>query len=251
MDSVTSKAPTRTEGRKPYIFRSPRGASPSGLKGRKPCRNFCKESARNLHVIYDTLPVCQNCKSESRCKYGDKCHLRHTEAGGKPSKKSKKSGEKGSVALLKETIQVGCVSHDSPHSCGKRKLIGVNLHNQVLESHDASSKNSETKGPSPGIIQKCEPQERVLWASKFEERTKNEILRQERCARKAAWNLAKGVYNLKRESQDTFYYPAEAWLMPAPSSTNPEERHFVIDSGASVHMLSKKDLSSGQLETLK
>ena len=35
------------------------------------------------------------------------------------------------------------------------------------------------------------------------------------------------------------------------SSTNPEERQFVIDSGASMHMLSKKDLRSGELETLK
>ena len=51
--------------------------------------------------------------------------------------------------------------------------------------------------------------------------------------------------NSKKESQDTFHSPAEAWKMPAPSSTNPEERQFVIDSGASAHMLSKKDLSSG------
>ena len=31
----------------------------------------------------------------------------------------------------------------------------------------------------------------------------------------------------------------------------PEEREFVVDSGASMHMLSKKDLSSGQLETFE
>ena len=38
-------------------------------------------------------------------------------------------------------------------------------------------------GPSQGIIQKCEPQERVPWAPKFEDRTQDETLRQERCAR--------------------------------------------------------------------
>ena len=32
--------------------------------------------------------------------------------------------------------------------------------------------------------------------------------------------------------------------MPAPTSKSPEEREFVVDSGASTHMLSKKDLSS-------
>ena len=40
--------------------------------------------------------------------------------------------------------------------------------------------------------------------------------------------------------------------MPAPSSKKkPEEREFVVDSGASMHMLSKKDLSSDELDTLR
>ena len=34
--------------------------------------------------------------------------------------------------------------------------------------------------------------------------------------------------------------PSEAWVMPTPSSKNPEEREFVVDSRASMHMLSKK-----------
>ena len=37
------------------------------------------------------------------------CVFRSTEADSQPSKKSKKSGEKGSVASLKE---LGCVFHD-------------------------------------------------------------------------------------------------------------------------------------------
>ena len=37
-------------------------------------------------------PVCLNHKSESGCKYGDKCNFLHTEAVGLPSKKSKKGG---------------------------------------------------------------------------------------------------------------------------------------------------------------
>ena len=39
--------------------------------------------------------------------------------------------------------------------------------------------------------------------------------------------------------------------MPAPSLTNPEEREFVVDSGASTHMLSKKNLISGELQTVR
>ena len=39
--------------------------------------------------------------------------------------------------------------------------------------------------------------------------------------------------------------------MPAPTSKSPEEREFVVDSAASMHMLSKKGLSSEELETLR
>ena len=57
----SSKAATQTEGRKPCIFRSSRGASPSGLKGREgPFQNFlkgkCTESPRDLWHP----PVCLN-----------------------------------------------------------------------------------------------------------------------------------------------------------------------------------------------
>ena len=39
-------------------------------------------------------------------------------------------------------------------------------------------------------------------------------------------------------------------LVPAPSTLKPEEREFVVDSGASMHMISKKDLNSAEMETL-
>ena len=53
--------------------------------------------------------------------------------------------------------------------------------------------------------------------------------------------------NSKKESKDAFNSLAEAWVMLAPSSTKPGERHFVIDFGASMHVFRKKDV----LETLK
>ena len=40
-------------------------------------------------------------------------------------------------------------------------------------------------------------------------------------------------------------------VMPAPTSTRPEEREFVVDSGASMHMMSKKESSSGEMDTAK
>ena len=38
--------------------------------------------------------------------------------------------------------------------------------------------------------------------------------------------------------------------MPAPSTRQPEEREFVVDSRASMHMISKKKLNSADLVTL-
>ena len=63
--------------------------------------------------VFGPPPVCQIYKSETGCKFGRACSFRHVEAEDKPSKKSKKGGAKGSVALLKESTQLGCVSQDS------------------------------------------------------------------------------------------------------------------------------------------
>ena len=48
-----------------------------------------------------------------------------------------------------------------------------------------------------------------------------------------------------------FYIPIEVKAMLAPTSKIPEERAFVVDSGASMHMLSKKVLHSDELDTLR
>ena len=81
--------------------------------------------------------------------------------------------------------------------------------------------------------QKCELRERGHCAPNFEERSQEETLHQERCARRAAWNLAKHIYKLKSAGKTPFYTPNEARVMPAPTSKRPEEREFVVDSGAS------------------
>ena len=84
---------------------------------------------------------------------------------------------------------------------------------------------------------------------KFEDRSHEETERQQRCARSKAWNLAKNIYKLKEEDQVTFFSPAEEWVLPAASTIKPEEREFVVDSGASMQMVSKRDFNSAGLET--
>ena len=112
------------------------------------------------------------------------------------------------------------------------------------------TKIREGKGQSGGIVQKGEPHERHPCASSFEERTPEETSRREDCASKAAWNLARKVYKLKAEDKATFCSPVEK-KPPGPVSRNTEDRMFVVNSGASKHMLSKRDLSSDVMDTLR
>ena len=96
----TLRAPTHTDGGKHYIFPSPRVVGPSGLKGKRPCEKFHGGTCTEPSCDFWHPPVCLNYLFESGCKCGDKCKFPHTEAGGQPSKKSKKVGAKGSVAVL-------------------------------------------------------------------------------------------------------------------------------------------------------
>ena len=87
-------------------------------------------------------------------------------------------------------------------------------------------------------------------ALKFEDRSQEETEWQERCAREAVWKLAKNIFKFKEKHKTAFFSPSENWCLPAPSTIKPEEREFVVDSGASMHMISKKDLNSAELETV-
>ena len=109
----------------------------------------------------------------------------------------------------------------------------------------------EKKGPSLGKIQVKNPHQRSPHAMKIEDRFHEETERQQRCARGKAWNLAKNIYKLKQKDKATFYSPAEEWVFPVVETKEPEEREFVADSGASMHVVSKKDLHSAELETMR
>ena len=111
--------------------------------------------------------------------------------------------------------------------------------------------SGKRKGPSLGKINVKVPHQRSPHAMKFEDRSHEETARQQRCARSKAWNLAKHIYKFKEKDKAAFYFPAEEWVLPAASTKEPEEREFVVDSGASMHMVSKKDLNSAELETMR
>ena len=85
---------TQIDGRKTFDRKSPQGREP-------------------LRRSKSVQKIPQNYEPESGGTYDVKCLFRHTEADMQPSKKSKKSGGKGSVAFLKESNQLGCVFQDT------------------------------------------------------------------------------------------------------------------------------------------
>ena len=57
------------------------------------------------------------------------------------------------------------------------------------------------------------------------------------------------MFKLKEHERAAFFSSPENRCLPA-STLKPEEREFVVDSGASMHMISKKDLSKAEMDTL-
>ena len=55
--------------------------------------------------------------------------------------------------------------------------------------------------------------------------------------------------NYKEKNKAAFFSPSENRCLSA-SNLKPEEREFVVDSSASMHMISKKDLSDAEMDTL-
>ena len=57
------------------------------------------------------------------------------------------------------------------------------------------------------------------------------------------------MFKLKEHERAAFFSTPENRCLPA-STLKPEEREFVVDFGASMHMISKKDLSEAEMDTL-
>ena len=70
------------------------------------CRH---KTCKNPSCKFWHLPVCQNYRSQKGCTYGGQCHFRHVEAEEKHNKRSNGGGANRSVAILKESTQLGCV----------------------------------------------------------------------------------------------------------------------------------------------
>ena len=194
-------------------------------------------------------------KSENLCKFGDECSYAHRQVDEQPCKKSQKNGDKIAVAFLKNTRQLGCVFQDMepPKSSSiLRRSSNILKPIRCVLFTKAMLRHANIRDQKPSLVVLCpgDPHQRNPNAPKFEDRSQEESERQERYASEAAWKMARCILKLKEKNKTTFFSPSENWCLPSPSTIKPEEREFAVDSGASMHMISKKDLNSAELETV-
>ena len=179
----------------------------------------------------------------------DQCHDR----SGKPGKRSdKKLGQNSSRRQFSDARQLGCVFQDmTPPKSILRKGTDMPKPIQRVKFTMTIARHTKIRdqNPSLGYICPGEPHQRSSNAPNFEDRSLEETEWQEQGAREAAWKLAKNVLKLKEHERAIFFSPSENRCLPA-STLKPEEREFVVDSGASMHMISKKDLSEAEMDTL-
>ena len=175
---------------------------------------------------------------------------RYHDRSGKPDKRSdKKLGQKSSKRQLSDARQLGCVFQDmTPPKSILRKSTDMPKTIQRVKFKKAIARHTKIRdqNPSLGYISPSEPHQRSRNAPKFEDRFQEETEWQER---EPAWKLAQSVLKLKEHERATFFSPSQNRCLPA-STIKPEEREFVVDSGASMHMSSEKDLSDAEMETM-
>ena len=175
--------------------------------------------------------------------------------------KRRENDDNNAAAIVKTVPRMGCVSQHSELLDSQRgkqarrnamqKVLGSTRKVRFTQSTQRPASIREKKGPSLGRIQVKNPHQRSPYAMKFENLSDEETERQQRCVRSKAWNLAKNICKLKKKDKSTFHSPSEEWVLLVTSIRELEEREFVVDSRASMHMVSKKDLNASELETTR
>ena len=165
------------------------------------------------------------------------CPFPHWKVEEQPNKKPKKGDDKSAVAIVKSARQLSCVSQDAgPPDSATISRNGTKALEPIrrvrLTRAALRQANIRENKVRRLVTYKKNPHQGSPYAMKLEDRSPRETARPERCARGDAWELAKKILKLKKEGKATFYLPSEEWILPAASTINPEEREFVVDSGA-------------------
>ena len=129
--------------------------------------------------------------------------------------------------------------------------LGTEAHCEVRIRYIMPREKKERKGPSEGVMPRTDPHECSLYAPKFGDRSDKEPLKQERCARRDAWDTAKSIFKPKEKEQS--YTSTRGDLLSTSTILN-ETRGKRICGGIrdfSAQLLSRKDLNSAEVEPIR
>ena len=177
---------------------------------------------------------------------------RYHDRSGKPDKRSdKKLGQNSSKRQLSDARQLGCVFQDmTPPKSILRKSTDMPKTIQRVKLKKAIARHTKIRDQNPRSVTFVQVNLMSVAPMLQNLRIVHKKRQwQELGAREAAWKLAKNVFKLKEHERAAFFSSPEDRCLPA-STLKPEEREFVVDSGASMHMISKKDLSEAEMDTL-
>ena len=169
---------------------------------------------------------------ETGCKFGAECSFPHWKVEGQPTKMPKKDGDKSAVAFLKDVTTIGL--RISGHRAAgifidlteQHKSLWTNSTSTIHKRFAASSKHSRQRST---VARKDTSQTSSLAQS----------------VRRDLWGQISG-----RDRKTGAMLPRNDWSVWAPC-TKTEEREFVVDPGASMHVVSKRGLNSAELETMR
>ena len=181
----------------------PEAEAQVGECSRLPCKDYLKRTCTTPFCEKWHPPECLFHKSEKGCRFGEKCSYAHRQVDEQPSIRSKKNGDKSAVAMLKITQQLGCVSQDMepPKSSSiVRKSSNIRKPIRCVRFTKAVVRHADIRehNPSLGMICPGDNHQRNPSAPNFEDRSQEETEWQERCAREAAWKLAKNIQKKKK-----------------------------------------------------
>ena len=174
------------------------------------------------------------------------------------TKSRKKGDDKSAAAVVKSVRQLSCVSQDTepPESTAisskDTKVLRPIRRVRFTRAALRQANIRENKGASLG--KNTSLNSSSAQSSRFEKENRSPGETPETRAMRPRRRVETCQENLqaqKKEDKATFHSPSEEWIMPAASTLKPGEREFVVDSGASMHVVSKKDLNKAELETVR
>ena len=228
------------------IRKTLRDRSTSGKISRRPCKDHISGKCTNTSCHYWHPPVCQNYKQNGDANSVKSALLRTEEITVSPAKKVKTDWwfwicchiEEFQVIYLRlPGNRVAEIQFDFTEG---HKILGSTVQRAILKKvHYVKWKFGKRKDPSQGMIQHAGSHDRSLYAPKYEDRSGEELLLQERCVRRDAWEMTKRHFQAQRQGHSYVLLPSEVW------------KRICWGFRISMHMLDRKDMNSVELETVR